>query len=148
VSDIRYTIGREEVIAIHQRTVEVSGGGVLGIINLGSIEAALDHIQNDLYYPTFADKLTHLFYAANRGHCFQDGNKRIAIALGMKFLIENGHVLIVQRFAERMEMITYHVAAGRIDKELLCDIVHSILNEEDYSIDLKLRIAQAINEEE
>ena len=51
----------QEVIDIHKKTIAVSGGGADGIINIGSLDAALEHIQNDLYYPTFIDKLTHLF---------------------------------------------------------------------------------------
>ena len=68
-----------EVIAIHQKTIEVSGGGIDGILNLNSLDCALEQIQNDLYYPEFEDKLTHLFWVVNKSHGFQDGNKRIAI---------------------------------------------------------------------
>ncbi len=40
----------EEVVSLHLKTIEVSGGGTTGILNLNSILAALDHIQNDDYY--------------------------------------------------------------------------------------------------
>ena len=47
-----------------------------------------------------------------------------------------------------MENISYHLAAGRIEKELLSDIIHSILmNEQDFDEELKLRILMAINDE-
>lgn len=142
---IAYIKGIGEIIEIHQKTVEISGGGSLGILNTNSLEAALEHIQNDDYYPTFVDKLTHLFFVANKSHCFQDGNKRIAIALGMKFLVNNGYFLVVQKFAEKMEMVSYQLAAGRIDKALLGQIMNSILYEEDYSEELKIKILHAIN---
>ncbi|HPJ13208.1 MAG TPA: Fic family protein [Caldisericia bacterium] len=100
-----------------------------------------------MYYPTFTDKLTHLFYVANKSHSFQDGNKRIAIALGMKFLLNNGYLFIIQRFAEKMESVSYQLAASRIDKKLLHDIVFSILYEDDYSEQLKLRIIEAYGRE-
>ena len=69
----------EQAIAIHGKTVEVSGGGSTGLLETGKLEAVLQHIQNDDYYPTFDAKLTHLFFCACKFHCFQDGNKRIAI---------------------------------------------------------------------
>lgn len=143
---VKYIESIDEVIEIHQKTIEVSGGGTDGIISLNSLQACLQQIQNDDYYPTFVDKLTHLVYVGNKSHSFQDGNKRIAIALGMKFLINNGYLFIVQKFAEKMEFVSYQLAASRIDKELLHDIIHSIVYEDDYSIELKLRIIKAIGE--
>lgn len=144
-NQVVYIKSIEQVIAIHEKTVEISGGGSNGILNLNSLEAAIEHIQNDLYYPVFADKLTHLFFVANKGHCFQDGNKRIAIALGMRFLLDNGYLYVIQKFAERMETVSYHLAASRIDKDLLLEIINSILHEDDYSEELKLKIAEVIN---
>lgn len=143
--EIRYLKNIDEIIEIHNKTVEISGGGTLGVLNLNSLEACLEHIKNDDYYPTFIDKLTHLVFVANKSHSFQDGNKRIAIALGMKFLINNGYLSIIQRFASRMEMVSYQLAASRINKDLLRDITTSILNEEDYSEELKIRIKNSID---
>ena len=143
MNKIKYIENIEEVIDIHNKTVEISGGGVDGIINLNSLSACLEQIKNDDYYPTFVDKLTHLFFIANKSHCFQDGNKRIAIALGMKFLLNNGFLFIIRKFADKMESVSYQLAASRIDKELLHDIINSILYEEDYSEELKLRILKA-----
>lgn len=143
VNKIKYIEAIEEVVEIHKKTIEISGGGADGILNLNSLSACLEHIQNDDYYPTFVDKLTHLFFIANKSHSFQDGNKRIAIALGMKFLLNNGYLFIIQKFAERMESVSYQLAASRIDKELLHDIIYSILHEDEYSEELKLRIIDA-----
>ena len=50
----------DQALRIHEKTVEVSGGGSLGRINIGLLESVLEHIQNDDYYPTFEEKLTHL----------------------------------------------------------------------------------------
>ena len=147
MNSIKYITSIDEVIKIHKKTVEVSGGGTLGIINLHFLESALEHIKNDEYYPTFIDKLTHLFFVANKSHSFLDGNKRIAIALGMKFLLNNGYLSIIQIFAEKMESISYHLAAGRISKDLLREIIDSILNQDEYSDELKLKIINAIKED-
>jgi death-on-curing protein len=66
----------------HLLTINVSGGGANGLLDKGKLESILQHIQNDDYYQTFEEKLTHLVFASNKFHCFQDGNKRIAISLG------------------------------------------------------------------
>jgi len=138
---IVYITDINELVSLHQKTIEVSGGGTVGILSLNSLCAALDHIQNDDYYPTFEDKLTHLFYVANKSHSFQDGNKRIAITVGSIFLLKNGYINAAKEFLYRMEIISYHVAASNIDKELLHEIITSILNEADFSEELKLKIA-------
>lgn len=136
-----------EVVSLHLKTIEVSGGGITGIINLNSLNAALDHIQNDDYYPTFEEKLTHLFFVANKSHCFQDGNKRIAITLGSIFLLKNGYINAAKEFLYRMEIISYHVAANNIDKDLLLELISSIINEDDYSEELKIKLSVAISQD-
>ncbi len=145
--EITYIENIEEVISIHDKTVEISGGGTKGIISTSSLEVALEKIQDNLYYPSFVDKLTYLFFVANKGHCFQDGNKRIAISLGGLFLLKNGYVLAAQRFFYKMEMVSYQLAAGNIDKDLLHEIINSIVYEDDYSEELKLKLLNAIDTE-
>lgn len=49
-------------IKIHDKIVEISGGRA-GIKDFGNIDSPLAHIQNDDYYPTFEDKLTHLIFS-------------------------------------------------------------------------------------
>ena len=63
-----------QAIEIHKKTVEISGGGTSGCLGLGKLDSVLEHIQNDDYYPTFEDKLTHLFFCTCKFHCFEDGN--------------------------------------------------------------------------
>lgn len=135
----------ELAIEIHKKTVEISGGGAQGIIDSGPLESVLNHIQNDDYYATFEDKLTHLFFSACNFHCFQDGNKRIAIALGAHFLILNGYIFISKRFIHEMENISYHVAAGKIDKKLLNEIICAVINDSMADEELKLKILNAIS---
>jgi len=135
-------------VKIHRKTVEVSGGGTLGHLNLGQLESVLEHIKNDDYYPTFEQKLTHLFFSTNKFHCFQDGNKRIAISLGAQFLLLNGYLFVVRRFIREMENISYHVAVGSIDKDLLYEIVCAVINDAMDDESLKLKIINAISEGE
>ena len=136
----------QQAIDIHHKTVEVSGGGTLQRLDTGSLESVLDHIRNDDYYPTFEEKLTHLFFSACKFHCFADGNKRIAISLSAQFLLLNGYLYLMDFFFREMENISYHVAAGRIDKQLLQEILTASINQEADSEELKLKILNAIEE--
>jgi death-on-curing protein len=138
----------EQAIEIHRKTVEVSGGGSYGILEIGKLDSVMQHIQNDDYYPEFVDKITHLFYCANKFHCFQDGNKRIAITLSAQFLLLNGYMYCAGKFIREMENISYHLAAGKIEKDLLHNIIYAIINETlDDDEELKLRILNAIQEQ-
>lgn len=134
----------DQAIEVHRKTVEVSGGGALGHLDLGTLEGVLAHIQNDDYYPTFEDKLTHLFFSACKFHCFQDGNKRIAITLCAQMLLFNGYLYCASSFLREMENISYHVAAGNIGKDLLHDLIAAHLAEEANDEALKLRLLNAI----
>jgi len=110
------------------------------------LKSVLEHIQNDDYYPNFEDKLTHLFFTINKFHCFQDGNKRLSIAVSVYMLILNGYLYCSSKFIKEMENISYHVAAGKINKELLKEIIVSILLEDyDNNELLKLSILRAIS---
>lgn len=132
-------IPKELAIEIHRNTIEYSGGGDYNIINIGFLDSVLEHIQNDDYYPTFGEKLTHLVWSINRNHSFSDGNKRLSITLGAQFLLLNGYMFCVRRFLEDMENISYHLAAGRIEKELLSKLIQSFLDgEDDFNEALKL----------
>lgn len=135
----------EQAIEIHRRTVEVSGGGLLGARDIGILDSVLEHIQNDAYYPLFEDKLTHLFFSACNFHSFVDGNKRIAMSLCAQLLLLNGYLYCASTFFQQMENISYHVAARRIDKELLHDIITAVINEDDENEALKLEILNAIS---
>ncbi|MBW1636891.1 MAG: type II toxin-antitoxin system death-on-curing family toxin [Deltaproteobacteria bacterium] len=137
----------EQAVEIHKKTVEKSGGGVIGHLELGKLEGVLGNIQNDLYYPTFADKLTHLFFSVCKFHCFLDGNKRIAIVLCTQFLLLNGYLYCAERFLQEMENISYHVADGSVDKDLLKELIAASLEEELDSEALKLKLLQAISKD-
>ena len=113
-------------IVVHDEIINKSGG-FQGIHDFGQLESILEHIQNDLYYPNFEDKLTHLFYAINKGHTFSDGNKRSSIALSTYFMELNGYDFVVSKFIIELENIAVDVADNRIEKELLAEIIESIL---------------------
>lgn len=140
-------ISIEEALEIHKKTVENSGGGITQCLDIGKLESVLEHIKNDDYYPTFTDKITHLFFSTCQFHCFADGNKRIAITLSTQFLLKNGYMLIAKDFLNKMENISYHVAAGNINKELLNKIFILMFDGEyDTNEEIKLEIYNAIKD--
>lgn len=135
----------EHAIRTHDFIIENSGGNS-GIIEIGKIESVLEHIQNDLYYPEFEEKITHLVFSVNKFHAFNDGNKRTSIALGAYLLEINGIEYCIDKFIIEMENIAVYVADNKIDKELLQEIISSILIEDDFNEELKLKIIDALSE--
>ena len=140
-------IDYDEALVIYNRTIDASGGGLNGVKDEGGIRKVLDFVQNDLYYPTFVEKLTYLVFGLCTGHYFEDSNKRVALTIGMCFLVHNGYYWHAYGFMQCMEAIIYHVAAGRIDKELLQRIIACFMANEDYPEDLKLEIIHVIDDQ-
>ena len=137
----------EEALNIYVKTIENSGGGLARCLESGRIESVLCHVQNDDYYPTFADKLTHLFFSICQYHCFADGNKRIAITLATHFLLKNGYLFVAKDFIPKTENISYYVAAGKISESLLHDIFVLMLNGKyDSDEEIKLAVLNAISQ--
>lgn len=141
---IYITLGQAK--EIHEKTINHSGGGTYEHFDLGRLDSVLQNIQNDDYYPTFEEKLTHLFFCTCEFHCFADGNKRLAISLSAQFLLLNGYMAIAKDFFNVTENISYHVASGKIKKDLLLRIMIAIMNG-TYEMDeeLKLDIYNAIS---
>lgn len=136
----------EQAIKIHEKTIKYSGGGTYEYFDLGRLESVLQNIQNDLYYPTFEEKITHLFFSVCKFHCFVDGNKRLAITLCAQFLLFNGYMASAKKFFIIMENISYQVAAGKISKELLLRIMTAVIDGTyEFDEELKLDIYNAIN---
>jgi death on curing protein len=139
-----YYLNAEFAIKKHDFIINESGG-THGEIDLGLLKSALNHIQNDIYYPEFENKLTHLVFSVNNNHAFIDGNKRSSIALGAYFLEINGLDYCIDKFIIEMENIAVHVADNRINKNLLYEIIYSIINEDEYNEELKIKIIEAIS---
>lgn len=144
MDDLVY-ITLDQAKEIHRKTIQYSGGGIYEHLDLGRLDSVLKNIQNNDYYPTFEDKITHLFYCTCEFHCFADGNKRLAITLSAQFLLNNGYLAVAKRFFAVMENISYHVAAGKINKEMLHRIIVSVMKGTyDSDEELKLAIIDAI----
>ena len=137
----------DQVKQVYDKTIEKSGGGLSGIRDEGGILATLEFVRNDDYYPSFTDKLSYLVYGFCHGHYFLDGNKRIALTIGVFFLLQNGYYCAAQNFMEKVETIIYHVASGKVDRELLNEVLICVVNGFDYSDELKIDLAHRISDE-
>jgi death-on-curing protein len=116
------------VIKIHSQVINISGGLAGYDLNkVLTIESILVHIQNDLYYPTLLDKVTHLLYSVNKNHIFFDGNKRLSLALSAYRLEINGYGYCVTDFVCKMENVVVEVADNKIDKIALKSIIQNIV---------------------
>ena len=143
MSEIKY-ITWEEMLHLYEKTVDQSGGGFAGIRDKERLESVLAFIQNDLYYPTFEDKLTFLVSRICTGHLFDDGNKRMSLTMGVFFLHKNDRFWAATTFMTSMAAIIMHVAAGNIDEELLARIIPPVIKGEDFDEELKIDIANAM----
>lgn len=131
-------IDYEKALKIYDKTVDKSGGGMAGVRDEGGIRLMLENVQNDLYYPEIADKAAYMMFSLCRGHYFADCNKRISITLTMYFLLMNGYLFVAQTFMKNMEEIALDLAAGCMEKELLTEIMHCLVDAEEYSESIKL----------
>lgn len=143
MSELTLYFDIKHAVEIHDWIIEHSGG-LSGIKDLGPLESVLEHIQNDMYYPTFEEKLNHLVFAINKFHAFNDGNKRSSLSLGAYFLELNGYDYCVQKFVAEMENIVVWVARNDISKELLLKLITSLVMDDSYSEELKLELIAAV----
>jgi len=141
--DLTLFFDAQHAVDVHDWIIEHSGG-LPGLKDLGQLESVLQHIQNDDYYPTFDAKLTHLIFAINKFHAFNDGNKRSSLTLGAYFLSLNGYDYCVPQFVVQMENIVVAVAEGKINKELLQRLVISLIEDDDFPEDLKLELLTSL----
>ena len=78
----------QEVLAIHELSIEVYGGS-RGVRDLGAIEAALFRPQSG-YYNDIVEEAAALLEILLLNHPFVDGNKRTAFAVCHVFFDING----------------------------------------------------------
>lgn len=56
---------------------------------VAELQKVLEFVQNDLYYPDFADKCAYLICSIAGAQYFSNGNKRLAVFTLMQFLLMN-----------------------------------------------------------
>jgi len=144
MENIIFYFDTAHAIEVHDWIIENSGG-LSGNREIGLLDSALEHVQNDMYYPTFEEKLKHIIYAVNKFHPFSDGNKRSSLTLGAYFLELNGYDYCIKRFILEMENIVVWLAEGKIKDDLLLKIIKEIINDNEFDESLKLEIFEAIS---
>jgi death-on-curing protein len=114
------------VVAIQAELI-AEHGGLAGPPRQGDLEAALGrpvNLQAYLETPPTLPRLAAAYgYALARGHCFPDGNKRIALAIIDVFLRINGLALT----ADEMDAVhtIQSLAAGELTEDQLADWIRA-----------------------
>ncbi|EHE9212951.1 type II toxin-antitoxin system death-on-curing family toxin [Campylobacter upsaliensis] len=124
---MRY-LSLQEVLELHDRMIQAMGG--LSGANpkqIALLDSALTQIQNDDYYPSFIDKLTHLMFACVKFHPFIDGNKRTALLIGRTFIKINYPASLPADFYQKLEDVIVSVASDTISKDELAQILSAML---------------------
>ena len=122
----------------------IQTGNSLVIIKPENLDGPLEFVQNDTYYPSIEDKVAYIMYSFSTNHCFIDGNKRASVVLASFLLEINGYDFIVDSFIKRIENFAIYIADGKVDKEFLTEIIRSLIYEDDFSEELKIRIVNKI----
>ena len=114
---MRY-LNLSQVLQLHRRIIDQSGG-ILGILDLGSLESALRQPRmvfgGEELYPSLAEKASALGSSIIKSHPFIDGNKRTGHAALEIFLVLNGYELIAS--VDESEKIVLQVASGELSRE-------------------------------
>ncbi len=118
---MRY-ISLSEVLELHQRIIEESGGST-GLRDLGGLESAIaqPHMTfggRDLY-PTLIEKAAALCFSLVQNHPFIDGNKRVGHAAMEIMLILNGYEIYAS--VDDQEQVILGLASGDISRDKLIE---------------------------
>ena len=113
-------ITADDVIALHSRVIQTSGG-IDGLCDRAGLEAAiaapLQAFGGQDLFPSMLEKIARLGYGLAANHAFIDGNKRIGAMMTQLLLKWNGFQLKLQT-GELSEMFIA-IADGRADEEAL-----------------------------
>ena len=114
-------ISAEDVILIHSRVIEGSGG-LDGLRDRDGLEAAvsapMQTFDGKELYPTDLEKIARLGFGLASNHAFVDGNKRIGAMMTQLLLKWNGYDLTL-RFGELADMFIAIAAGTAKEKDLL-----------------------------
>ncbi len=108
----------EQVLKLHKRVIEQSGGA-MGVRNQEGLESALaqprmSYADQELY-PTLIEKVAALGFSLINNHPFVDGNKRIGHAALEVTLLMNGYE--IQADVDSQESVILAVAASKMNRQ-------------------------------
>lgn len=113
-------ISIDEVLELHRRIVETSGGS-MGVLNYSGLESAVEQPRMTAFgqdlYPTVVEKAAALCFSLINNHPFIDGNKRVGHAAMEVFLKRNGYE--IDATVDIQEEIILGVASGDVSREQL-----------------------------
>ena len=133
----------EKLLAIHDKVLAVSGG-MAGVKDEGLLRGPVEFIQDDNYYPTFSDKITHLVYSLVKNHGFNDGNKRTALAAGGLLLMLNGYDDFIGYYFLMFEQVMVLVADNGLSKVQLSVLMKDMVEFGELSESSKVMIVEAL----
>lgn len=117
-----YYLSLVEVLDLHQRVIEQSGGA-FGVQDLGALESAVAQLRmtfgGEELYPTIVEKAASLGFSLVMNHPFLDGNKRIGHAAMETFLILNG--IEISATVDEQEKIILALASGELEREVFVE---------------------------
>ena len=118
-------ISAEDVILIHSRVIEGSGG-LDGLRDRDGLEAAvsapMQTFDGKELYPTDLEKIARLGFGLASNHAFVDGNKRIGAMMTQLLLKWNGYDLTLHT-GELADMFIA-IADGTAKEKYLLDWIH------------------------
>lgn len=114
-------ISSEDVILIHSRVIQGSGG-LDGLRDSAGLEAAIaapmQTFDGQELYPSDIEKIARLGFGLASNHAFVDGNKRIGAMMTQLLLKWNGYDLAL-RSGELAEMFIAIANGAAKEKDLL-----------------------------
>lgn len=142
-----YYISLCEVLKLHRRIIETSGGS-MGLLNRSGLESAVEQphrgtFDGQYFYPTVIEKAAALCFSLIQNHPFVDGNKRVGHAAMEAFLNGNGYE--IDATVDIQEEIILGVASGDVSRDQL---VSWLEEHASRSIDLRHPPREGDSEEE
>lgn len=118
----------QEVQIMHDDIInEIGGLRGANPKQIALLDSALIQIQNDDYYPSFIDKLTHLMFVCVKFYPFADGNKRTALYIAKAFIKLNRPDSLPTDFYQKLEYVIVSLASDELSKDELAQILSTML---------------------
>lgn len=113
-------LSKEQVILLHQRLIETTGGST-GIRDEGMLESALSNPFQSFgdveLYPSIQAKAAQLCFGIVKNHPMIDGNKRLGTHVMLVFMALNGYELLYTQ--QELSNTIFDLAAGKIGFETI-----------------------------
>ncbi len=111
-------LSKEQVLSLHRRLIEVTGGSD-GIRDEGMLDSALSNpfqsFGDEELYPSVQAKAAQLCFGIVKNHPMVDGNKRLGAHVMLVFLALNGYELFYTQ--QELSDTILNLAAGKIGAE-------------------------------